>query len=497
MKDDIRVRFAPSPTGFLHIGSVRTALFNYLFAKKNNGKFILRIEDTDKQRSKKEFELDILQGMKWLGLNWDEGPDKEGDCGPYRQSDRNTNYKEYINRLLENGNAYYCFCSKEELETKKDYQIEKGIPPKYDGKCSNISLEDAKKRIANGEKAVIRFRVPCSRLAFDDLIRGKVEFDCSLFGDFVIATDESTPLYNMACVVDDHEMDITHIIRGEDHIPNTPKQILIGEALGFKKFVYAHLPMILGPDKSKLSKRHNAEPINYYYQNGYLPDAINNFIAFLGWNPGDEREMFTLKELEQEFSIERCRPSGSIFNVQKLNWFNTQYIKKTDTITLVKLIAPILESRGLIIREGEEITLKTGKKVTGEYIANSITPYKERLTTLTEFADIADFFYQNISYDKELLLWKDMTEEDVKKALELTLSLFEKIDDWKQENLEKTILDYLEQNKETYTKRGFVLWPIRAALTGKKASCSPFEAAHGLGKEESILRINNAIKLWN
>jgi len=481
---NVRTRFAPSPTGPLHIGNVRTALYSYLFAKKHNGKFILRIEDTDKERSKPEFETDILDGLKWLGLNWDEGPGALGEYGPYRQSERNEIYKKLTQELIDKGSAYYCFCSKEELDAKRNFQIEQGSPQIYDGKCSTLSLEEAKRRVANGEKHVIRLKMPKEKISFKDLIREHIEFDGSLIGDVVIAKDLQTPLYNLACAIDDCLMKITHVVRGEDHIPNTPIQGIINKALGFPEVIYAHLPMILGPDKSKLSKRHNAEPVNFYKQAGYLPEAVDNFMAFLGWNPGDEREMFTLQELEHEFSIERCRPSGAIFNVQKLNWYNSEYIKKMDNKELAQLIVPFLASANW-----------TGDI---DYLTKAVAPYRERMTTLKEFFELADFFFKDLTYDKEVFFWKDLTDGKIKDALSDSLNVLKNISnqDWNKEILEKNILDFIATNQDKYANRGYLLWPLRVALTGKKASCGPFEAAEVLGQEKSIERITKAINLF-
>ena len=307
-----RVRIAPSPTGPFHIGTARTALFNYLFAKKYNGIFILRMEDTDIERSKKEWEEDIIEGLKWLGLMWDEGPLPDGEgyignYGPYRQSERQEIYKKYIQKLLDEGKAYYCFCSPEELEAKRQYFMSIGQPPRYNGKCRNLSEKEVKEYLEAKKPYVIRFKNPNKKVVFDDLIHGKIESDSSEFGDIVIAKDQTTPLYNLAAVIDDFEMKITHVIRGEDHIPNTPKQILLYEALELKPPKFAHLPLILGPDRSKLSKRHGAVALREYRKEGFLPEALINFMAFLGWNPGKEREIYSLNSLIKEFSLARCQ----------------------------------------------------------------------------------------------------------------------------------------------------------------------------------------------
>ncbi len=497
-KMPLRTRFAPSPTGFLHIGSVRAALFNYLFAKKYEGKFVLRVEDTDKERSKPEFEADIIAGLKWLGLNWDEGPDADGEYGPYRQSERKGIYRKYLEQLISQGKAYYCFCSKEDLEAKKENQLSQGQQPKYDGKCANLSQTEIEANLKAGKSCVIRFKVPNEHIHFNDLIRGRVEFDCSLFGDMVIALDPDSPLYNFAVVVDDHEMQITHVIRGEDHIPNTPKQILIQRALDFPPFEYAHMPMILGPDKAKLSKRHNAEPVNFYYEQGYLPEAIINFMAFLGWNPGDEREIFSLEELIREFSMERCRKSGAIFNIQKLDWFNGIYIRNKTLDELTRLCAPYLEKSGLIKKISPDCfeIAATGKPTDFEYIKKAVFLYRERLIKLGEISELVDFmFLGELKYERELLKWKDMTEADVKKYLMTCEKILNTIpeDQWTFVNIEKNISAYLDDPANNISNRGYLLWPLRAALTGKKASCGPYEAADALGRERTLQRIKFAV----
>ena len=279
----IRVRIAPSPTGALHIGLARSALFNYLFAKKNNGNFVLRIEDTDLERSDLKWTQDIIDGLKWLGIQWDEGPDIAGEYGPYKQTQRIDIYKKYLEKLLKDGTAYYCFCSAEELEAKRQEQMARGEAPRYDGKCKNLAEKEVQKRLAEEKPSVIRFKTPGKKIKFKDLIRGEVEFDAGLIGDIVIAKDLKTPLYNFAVVVDDYEMKISHVIRGEDHISNTPKQMLLQEALDFAHPEYGHLPLILAPDRSKLSKRFGAVSIIDYREQGYLPEAMVNFMALLGW----------------------------------------------------------------------------------------------------------------------------------------------------------------------------------------------------------------------
>ena len=488
---------APSPTGRLHIGTARTTLFNCLFAKKNNGKFILRIEDTDLERSKKEYEKDILENLKWLGLEWDEGPiipsddqklkllknnEKKylGEYGPYRQSERIENYKKYLEKLLEENKAYFCFCSEEELEVKRQEQMSRGEAPKYDGKCAKLSQSEVKKNLAQKIPCVIRFKGTDKKVMFHDLIKGDVEFDASLIGDFVIAKDQKTPLYNFAVVVDDFEMKITHIIRGEDHLSNTPKQILMQEALGFPPVQYAHLPLILGTDKSKLSKRHAAVAIADYRADGYLPEALINFMAFLGWNPGDEREIYSLASLSKEFTLERVQKGGAIFNIKRLDYLNGFYIRQKSVKRLAELCQPYLPQA------------KT------EDLEKIVAIYQERLKKLSEIKELAGFFFENkLEYDKELLKWKEMNDKEIRSSLDKTEKIFSKIkgDEWQKENLEKFLMPEAEKiglPAGQAGDRGYLLWPLRVALTGKEASAGPFEIAAILGKEKTLKRIKDA-----
>jgi len=350
---EVRTRFAPSPTGLLHIGSARTCLFNFLFSRKHQGRFILRIEDTDKERSKPKYEKDIIDSLKWLGIEWDEGPDIGGDYGPYRQSKRLKIYAKYLKKLLSEKKAYLCFCSQEDLEARRQYLMSIGQAPIYNGKCAQLSEEEVKKNLAEGKKSVIRFRTPLKKIIFEDLVRGKIEFDTSLIGDFVIAKDLNSPLYNFACTVDDFEMKISHVIRGEDHISNTPKQILLQEALGFPTPKYAHLPLVLALDKTKLSKRHGAVALSDYIKMGYLPEALVNFLAFLGWNPGTEREIYSMASLIKEFSLERVKRGGAVFNIKRLDFLNGFYIRQKPIEELTRRCIPYLIEAGLITKNNE------------------------------------------------------------------------------------------------------------------------------------------------
>ena len=457
---EIRTRFAPSPTGNLHIGSARTALFNYLFAKKNNGKFVLRIEDTDIERSKKEYEENIIGNLKLLGLDWDEF---------YRQSERMDVYAKYLQKLLDEDKAYYCFCGPEELEAMRQEQMSRGEAPKYAGKCSCISKEESQERIKKGERAVIRFKVEPKIVRFNDLIRSQIEFDASLMGDIVIAKNIKTPLYNFAVVIDDADMGITHIIRGEDLLPNTPKQILIQEALGLDKVKYAHLPLILGPDRSKMSKRHGATSIKEYLDQGYLPHAIINFLALLGWNPGTDKEIFSLDELIKEFSTDKIQKSGAVFNIQKLDSINGIYIRRLSLEILTDLC----------------------RKYAPEINEIIVSLFQERMKKISEIGELADFFFkENLDYEKDMLKWKNMTDQEVIESIDKSIKVISKIKDWNKENIEKGLLE------EAGEKRGELLWPVRVALSGKKFSPPPFDIAEILGREKTIKRLDYAKSLF-
>jgi len=499
---EVRTRFAPSPTGFLHIGSARTALFNYLFAKKNKGSFILRIEDTDKERSKLEFEKDIIENLKWLGI--------ESDEDPVRQSERVDIYTKYLKKLLEQNKAYYCFCSEEELEDQRQEQMSRGLPPRYNGKCAQLSSEQVKKNLAEGKKSIIRFKMPAQKIVFNDLVREKVEFDSSLIGDVVIAKNLATPLYNFAVVVDDFEMKISHVIRGEDLLPNTPIQILLQKTLDFSQPEYAHLPLILGPDKSKLSKRHRAVSMTEYKKQGYLSETIINFLAFLGWNPGTEREIFSFASLIKEFSIGRVQKGGAVFNIKRLDFLNGFYIRQKSLEKLTELCIPYLIEEGLLepvfktesyppAYGGTSISQKykiieTKQEVNLDYLKKVVAIYQERLKKLLEITQLTDFFFKDkLRYDKNLLKWKDMSDEEIKDVLDRLVDILSKIKDkdWENKNLENILI--LEAKK--IGDRGKILWPLRAALTGKEASAGPFEIAEILGKEKTLKRLQAAREL--
>ena len=495
--NEIRVRIAPSPTGYLHIGTARTALFNYLFAKNQGGKFILRVEDTDLERSDEKFTKEIIESLHWLGIDYDEGPDIGGPFGPYRQSERLETYKKYLKQLLDENKAYYCFCTEEELEKDRGAMLKRGEPPIYSGRCSDLNERQIKKFYDEGRKPIIRFRMPAKRIVFEDLIKGVLEFDTKLIGDITIAKNLETPLYNFAVVVDDRTMKISHVIRGEDHISNTPKQIALIEALDFSKLKYGHLPLILAPDRTKLSKRHGATAIADYRAMGYLSEALLNFMSLLGWNPKTEQEIFSKEELIKNFSIPGVNKSGAVFNIEKLNWLNGYYIRKTDLTELTNKCIPHLENANLVSKagDGEWEIVETKEPIIFGQFKKIVALEQERLTKLGDLPELTKFFFvKKLNFAPELLIWKKMTAEEVALHLTEVKTLLAKVDpsNFNKTTLEEHIKRFIEEKK---SGTGETLWPFRVALTGQKASPPPFEVAEMLGKKKTLERIKNALSL--
>ncbi|HXF44312.1 MAG TPA: glutamate--tRNA ligase [Candidatus Paceibacterota bacterium] len=460
-KKPIRVRFAPSPTGPLHLGNARAALFNWLFAKHEGGKFLLRIEDTDKERSKKEFEKDILEGLEWLELKPDEKP--------IRQSERLEIYAENLQKLLDEKKAYWCFCSHEELEAERQMQLSQGIAPKYGGRCRHLPPEKAALRVENGEKAVIRIRMPEKKISFTDVVKGRIEFDMTLVGDVVIAKGLREPLYNFAAAVDDVLTNISHVIRGEDHIANTPKQIVIQEALGFEGPHFAHLPLILDTGRKKLSKRKLETSLNDYRKEGYLSEAMLNFLVLLGWHPQEDREVVSREEMVEEFTLERVQKGGAVFNEEKLNWLNAHYIKAMKTEELLERAKPFIPKTWF---KNEKLLLAV------------LETEKERAKNLKDFKNLADFFFELPEYDAKFLIWKETPPERILANL-------------------KTVRELVNDNSYPASEimalaeregRGEVLWPLRVALSGREASPGPLEILKILGRTETVKRLDKAIK---
>lgn len=481
MTEEIRVRIAPSPSGNLHIGTARTALFNFLFAKKMGGKFVLRIEDTDLERSSDEYIKNIFDSLKALGLSWDEGPDAGGEYGPYSQSERFDIYPKYAQQLIEKGYAYECFCTPEELDEEKRISQEKKVAHVYSGKCKNLTESEKEARRQEGRKPAIRFSVEAKELIFNDLVKGDLKFDTGLTGDFVIMKSNGTPTYNFAVVIDDMLMKITHIIRGEDHISNTPKQILIYEALGAEVPKFGHLGMILAPDRSKLSKRHGATGVSEFVEKGYLIDALVNFVALLGWSPSDGVEIKTVDEIAEDFRIAEVSSSNSIFEYDKLNWMNAQYIKKLSTEELKERLLPFLTQYDLT--ELNEAKLLRMVEIT-----------REPLVILSDITDAVTYFFgEEVAVEAEVQaeVLDTETSQTVLKEVS-TLAQSWNFDD--EEALHHTLEEVRGKFKEQGIKPKETMWAIRAAVTGRTKGADICAVLAILGKDKVLKRIGNALK---
>ncbi|MBI4948160.1 glutamate--tRNA ligase [Candidatus Berkelbacteria bacterium] len=480
---DIRVRIAPSPTGLLHIGTARTALFNYLFARHYKGKFIVRIEDTDKERSTDAFTKDILDGLEWLGLNWDEGPTVGGEFGPYFQQEREHLYEQYVDQLLESKRAYRCYCTPDELSLEREQQQARGEAPKYSGKCRNLTEGEREQFELEGRESVIRFAIDNQSVEFDDLIKGHVSIDTTLMSDFVIVRSDGTPLFIFSNAVDDYLMKITHVLRGDDHLNNVPKQIMLNDALGFTSPNFGHFPLIFNTDRSKMSKRKDPVSItNDFKQKGYLPEAIINFVALLGWNPGTEQEIFSIEELINEFTVERVGKSPSIFDIEKLQWMNGAYIRELPIAELAKRVEPFISDDS--IKEAIEKDVN--------YFHQALTLVKDRMRLLSEVEDQIKMFYFKPKFDKVLLTANKSTAENAKKSLEVASKVLTELKDFTTAATETALR---AAAKENGLKDGEILWTVRVALSGSAQSPGTFELLEVLGKKESLERINIALNL--
>lgn len=481
--NEIRVRIAPSPSGNLHIGTARTALFNYLFAKKNNGKYVLRIEDTDLDRSSQAYIDNIYDSLKALGLNWDEGPDVGGPYGPYQQSDRFDIYPKYAQKLVEAGYAYECFCTQEELDAEKEESIKNKRPHKYSGRCRHLTEEEKEKLRAEGRKPSIRFHVPEGETSYDDMVKGHLHFDNALIGDFVIMKSNGTPTYNFAVVIDDMEMKISHIIRGEDHISNTAKQIMIYNALGAEVPKFGHLGMILAPDRSKLSKRHGATAVSEFVEKGYLTEALVNFVALLGWSPSDGQEIKSLEEIAADFRIHEVSTSNSIFEYDKLNWMNGQYIKKMDLAKLTELVKPYLSCYDL-------------SEYTEQQLQKIVEITREPITILSELTnDTKYFFGKDVEIEPEVQE-KILDGEVAKKVIPYVIE--NELDKWNfddEEVLHEQLADLRTYFKEQHgIKPKETMWAIRAAVTGRTRGADMVATLLLLGKDRVVDRIKKSVK---
>lgn len=477
MAKSVTTRFAPSPTGFMHVGNFRTALYAYLFAKKNKGKFILRIEDTDQERKVAGAEEAIFRALKITGLGHDEGPDIGGANGPYRQSERLDIYQKYIKQLQDSGHAYYCFCTPERLDAMRRDEQARGEVVKYDRHCLNLSDEEIQAKIKNKEPYVIRQKVDTAgQTKFTDLVRGDIVIDNSTLDDSVLIKSDGWPTYNFANVIDDHLMGVTHIIRGEEFIPSTPKFIQLYKAFGWDIPLHAHLSLILDNNRAKLSKRTGEVSLEKYIEQGYLPETLINFIALLGWNPGDDRELFTLKELVKEFDLNKVNKSGAIFDIEKLDWMNGHYLRAKSVDELTELCLPFLD-----------------QSESSDYLKSVIGLEQERLKKLSDIKDKTTYFFSAPKYDKQLLAWKKSDLATAKQRLEFLVTYLQEIpdDNWTRNTLEEALLQEIKSNGYD---NGGVLWPMRVALSGLDKSPSPFELAEVLGKKETLARITKAIK---
>lgn len=473
-KQVVRVRFAPSPTGYLHIGSARTALFNWLYAKQTGGKFILRIEDTDIKRSTQEAVKAILEGMKWLRLDWDEGP--------YFQSERLKIYQKYAFQLLEAGYAYYCYCTAEELKEKRERMTLVTQDAVYNGNCRELSRTQIEQLEKIGRKPSIRFKVPTGTTRMDDLLRGSREFDNQLLGDFIIIRSDGNPTYNFAVAVDDFEMGITHVIRGDDHLSNTPRQILLFETLGFDLPCFVHLPMIWGPDKTRLSKRHGSTSVTEYQMQGFLQETIINYLALLGWGTSDSQQIFSIDELIAKFSISRINKNPSIFDLDKLKWMNSEYIKNLTVNELVKRQRDWLLLTGISDKAISTLSMDEFREV--------VKLSQPRIKTLADFNWQADFFWANeVIYEQEALE-QILKKPETAQLLLTTKDRLSKIIPFKADSIEKCIRGLAE---ELDIKAGEIIHPLRVALTGRKVSPGIFEVTEVLGKEKTLSRIDKAI----
>jgi len=478
-----RVRFAPSPTGHLHIGSARTALFNWLFARATGGSFILRIEDTDILRSKKEYLDSILRDLRWLGLNWDEGPsgpccpDKDGDFGPYFQMERLSTYKKYADELLAGGKAYYCFCSKEELERQREEKAKLKQDTGYSGKCRALSKDEADKLIKEGGKPVIRFKVSEGITSFKDIVRGDVEFNNNIIEDFVIIKSDGIPVYNFAAVIDDYLMKITHIIRGDEHISNTPRQIMIATSLGFPVPQFAHIPIVLNPDKTKLSKRAGASNLQDFENMGYIPQGLINFLSLLGWSYGDDADIMKTEEIIKKFSLDRIINHPAVFDDKKLDAVNASHIRMLADADLIKLLKCFGKDK-LNIEVDEAILTKAAAL------------YKERIKTLKDFFDKTDFLFGEVKEYDAKGVEKYFKADFFKEGFERIIKEFGLLENFDAENTEKVIRTIAE----TLTiGAGKLIHPVRLAVSGKTETAGLFEILEILGKDKTIKRIEKII----
>ena len=462
-KSSIKVRFAPSPTGELHLGGARTALFNWLFAKNQNGLFYLRIEDTDTARSKDKYTSQILDSLSWLGLKWDKPL--------VYQSGRSKQYKTYLNHLIKSGVAYRCFCSKNDLESSKNEGHYK-----YSGKCRDISTQTIKEKLNQGISFTYRIRIPDGSTNYNDLVYGKIKISNDQLDDFIIFRSDGSPTYNFTAVIDDHAMSITHVIRGEDHLSNTPKQIILYKALGFEIPIFAHLPMILGSDKKRLSKRHGAPGIQFFREDGYLPLSLVNYLALLGWNSGNEDEVFTLESLIKKFDLKKIQKKGAIWDQKKLNWLSGQHIINLNTDFILDSIRNIEPEWG----KGHEIS----------FLITIIEILKIRSKSLKDIMNQSELYFNGPNDYDPIGLSKCWKKESVNSTVEKILKSLNSLSEWRKDELERVIHSISEINQ---LSMGKITMPLRIALLGSLSGPSVVDLLHILGRKDSINRIHKAL----
>lgn len=486
MQKEVRVRFAPSPTGYLHIGGLRTALYNYLFARHNNGKFILRIEDTDRTRYVEGAIENLVNSLKWAGIDYDEGVFVEngqivekGDYGPYIQSERLQIYRKYVDELIENGYAYYCFCTKERLDKVREEQKIKGLVPKYDGFCRNLSIDEAKERIANGEKYVVRLKLPQNKdIKFHDLVRGDIVINTNDLDDQVLLKSDGYPTYHLAVVVDDHLMKITHIVRGEEWLSSAPKHIYLYEAFGWEKPEYVHLPTVLNKDRKKLSKRQGDVSVEDFREKGYLPEGLVNYLALVGWSPEDNKEILSMDELIEKFSFDRVAKTGGIFDNDKLDWMNGHYIRSSSVDRITELAIPYLKEAGYI--SDDDI------KNRYDWIKAMVSTVQESISTTREVVDKVDIFFKDeVELENEQVL-EVLKGEQVPTLFE---AMKEELDavDRTDEGFWKEIMKKIQ--KKTGIKGKNLYMPVRASLTGNLHGPELSDIMYVLGKDNILKRI--------